>query len=107
MSSAGSSLLLQWECSRAVSAGQRFPHGIMSLEAQMDVGSQTSEWDHRGKSVGSRSVQGPCRSKRVYRAVLCSPLYSRKQAKTYLKITIIFSQMGVPTVYKVRKGKTF
>lgn len=59
-------------------------------------------------SVGSSSVQGPCSSKQVCRAVPCSPLYSKKQANPYLKIiTVTFSWMRVPAVYKRRKGKAF
>lgn len=59
-------------------------------------------------SVGSSSVQGPCSSKQVCRAVPCSPLYSKKQANPYLKIiTVTFSWMRVPAVYKGRKGKAF
>lgn len=59
-------------------------------------------------SVGSSSVQGPHSSKQVCRAVPCSPLYPKKQAKPYLKIIIvIFSRMRVPAFYKGRKGKAF
>lgn len=59
-------------------------------------------------SVGSSSVQGPCSSKQVCRAVPCSPLYSKKQANPYLKIiTVTFSWMRVPAVYERRKGKAF